>query len=56
MECKYLSVTQFAKACMVTPQAVRKMIKEKRLKAIMVGKQYIIPCLELDKYLKTKIR
>ena len=51
---EYLSVTQFANSCMITPQAVRKMITENRLEAVKMGEQYMIPYQELTRYLSIK--
>ena len=51
---EYLSVTQFANSCTITPQAVRKMISERRLEAVKMGEQYMIPYLELNRYLSLK--
>ncbi len=48
-----LSVSQFADAAGVTPQAVRKMISEGRLKAAKVGEQHVIAKAELNEYLAT---
>jgi hypothetical protein len=48
-----LSVTQFALEAGVTPQAVRKMIAEGRLKASKIGNQHSIPVGELVRYLQT---
>jgi len=39
----FFSVTEFAKEVSVTPQAVRKAIKEGRLSASKIGKQWVIP-------------
>jgi excisionase family DNA binding protein len=50
----YLSVTEFARACSVTPQAIRKMISERRLAAEKLGKQHIIPYSELTRYLSVR--
>lgn len=49
-----LSVSQFAKEARITPQAVRKMIGERRLSAKKVGEQYIIDRDELKRYLGNK--
>ena len=49
-----LSVSQFAKEARVTPQAVRKMISERRLNAKKVGEQYIIDREELKRYFDNK--
>lgn len=37
-----VSVSQLAKIRKVTPQAIRKAIKEKRIKARRIGKQWVI--------------
>lgn len=49
-----ISVTQFAREAHITPQAVRKMIVERRLSAKKVGEQYIIERQELKRYLENK--
>lgn len=49
-----LSVSQFAEAAEITPQAVRKMISENRLKAERLGSQYVIKKDELTRYLQAK--
>ncbi|MFA5411115.1 MAG: helix-turn-helix domain-containing protein [Candidatus Omnitrophota bacterium] len=49
-----LSVTQFAEEAGITPQAVRKMISERRLSAKKLGEQYAILREELDRYLQRK--
>lgn len=49
-----LSVSMFAKKASVSPQAVRKMISEGRLKAQRIGEQYVIAEKELDRYLNEK--
>lgn len=49
-----LSVTQFAKEARITPQAVRKMISERRLNAKKVGEQYIIDREELRRYFENR--
>ena len=49
-----LSVAQFAEEACVTPQAVRKMISETRLRARKLGEQYIILRDELNRYLESK--
>lgn len=54
MQPEYLSVTQFANSCMITPQAVRKMIAERRLEALKMGEQYMIPYPELTRYLSVR--
>ncbi len=46
-----LSVSQFAAMAKVTPQAVRKMIAEGRLRAAKVGQQHVIVRDELARYL-----
>lgn len=46
-----LSVSQFAAMARVTPQAVRKMITEGRLRAAKVGQQHVIVRNELTRYL-----
>ena len=51
---EYLSVTQFSNSCMITSQAVRKMIAERRLGAIKIGEQYMIPYPELTRYLSIR--
>jgi excisionase family DNA binding protein len=51
---EYLSVKQFADSCTVTTQAVRKMISERRLEAVKMGKQYVIPYGELNRYLSIR--
>ena len=50
----YLSVTQFANSCRITSQAVRKMISERRLQAVKMGEQYMIPYNELTRYLSVR--
>jgi excisionase family DNA binding protein len=50
----YLSVREFANSCMITPQAVRKMITERRLEAVKMGEQYMIPYTELSRYLSLR--
>ncbi len=49
-----ISVKEFADAADITPQAVRKMISENRLKADMLGSQYVINKEELARYLQAK--
>lgn len=51
MNSNFLSVSQFAKEADITPQAVRKMISERRLGAEKLGEIYIIAREELDRYL-----
>ena len=51
---EYLSVTQFANLCTITPQAVRKMISGMRLEAVKMGEQYMIPYSELNRYLSLR--
>ena len=51
---EYLSVTQFANSCTITSQAVRKMISERRLGAVKMGEQYMIPYSELNRYLSLR--
>jgi len=51
---EYLSVREFANSCMITPQAVRKMISERRLEAVKMGEQYMIPYVELSRYLSIR--
>ena len=46
-----LSVSQFASIAKITPQAVRKMIAEGRLRAAKVGQQHVIVRDELTRYL-----
>lgn len=46
-----LSVTQFADEAKITPQAVRKMIAERRLNAEKIGEQYVISREKLTDYL-----
>ena len=46
-----LSVSQFASIAKITPQAVRKMIAEGRLRAAKVGQQHVIVRDELARYL-----
>lgn len=46
-----LSVSQFADEAQITPQAVRKMIAEGRLRASKIGEQHAISRDELDRYL-----
>jgi len=46
----YLTVPEFAKSAGVTDQAVRKAITEKRIKAEMVGRQWLIKKSELKLY------
>ena len=46
-----LSVSQFADEARITPQAVRKMIAEERLRAKKVGEQHVISRAELNRYL-----
>ena len=46
-----LSVSQFATLARVTPQAVRKMIAQGRLRAAKVGQQHVIVREELARYL-----
>lgn len=50
-ENNFLSVTQFAKEAHISPQAVRKMISERRLDAEKLGEAYIIAKEELNRYL-----
>lgn len=47
----FLSVSQFAKEAHVSPQAVRKMINERRVSAEKLGEVYIIAREELNRYL-----
>ncbi len=47
-----LTVSMFAARASVTPQAVRKMIAEGRLRARKVGEQYVINNDELARYLR----
>ena len=47
-----LSVSEFAKEANITPQAVRKMISERRLRVNKVGEQYVIPIEDLNRYLE----
>ena len=54
MHPEYLSVTQFANSCTITSQAVRKMISERRLEAVKMGEQYVIPYSELNRYLSVR--
>lgn len=49
-----LSVSQFAREAQITPQAVRKMISERRLEAVKLGEQYVIRREELVRYLQAK--
>ena len=49
-----LSVSQFAAMAKVTPQAVRKMIAEGRLRAAKVGQQHVIVREELSRYLSER--
>lgn len=49
-----LSVAQFASKAGITPQAVRKMISERRLKAKKIGEQYVVPHSELNRYLQVE--
>ena len=49
-----LSVSQFASLARVTPQAVRKMIAEGRLRAAKVGQQHVIVREELSRYLSER--
>lgn len=51
---KFLSVSEFAKEAHITPQAVRKMISEKRLNANRLGEQYVIDREELNRYLQLR--
>ncbi len=48
------SVTQFAEKAGITPQAVRKMISERRLNAKKLGEQYMISFEELNRYLQKR--
>jgi excisionase family DNA binding protein len=50
----FLTVTQFAREARITPQAVRKMIIERRVNAKKMGEQYIISREELSHYLKVR--
>jgi excisionase family DNA binding protein len=45
---------EFAKKAGVTRQAVNKMIKQKRIQAMLFGKTYLIDRQELSKYLATR--
>jgi len=47
----FYSVSEFAEESKVTSQAIRKAIKEKRIKAFKIGKQWAIEKKELRKYL-----
>lgn len=48
---KYMSVKEYANLCGITPQAVYKAIKQRRIKYYKIGKVYIIP---KDAVIKTK--
>ena len=39
----FVSVSEFAKAVKVSPQVIRKGIKENRIMASKIGKQWVIP-------------
>ena len=51
----YITVTEFARKAWITPQAVRKMIKKRRLKAVMMGHQYLIKKVEFVEYTGRKL-
>ena len=53
-EADLLSVSQFADEARITPQAVRKMIAEDRLRAQKVGEQHVISRDELNRYLSER--
>lgn len=50
----FVSASQFAKEAGITPQAVRKMISERRLKAFKIGQQHVINKEDLLRYLRER--
>lgn len=51
---KCITVIEFARKVGITRQAVNKMIKQKRITAMLFGKTYLIDKHQLDQYLANK--
>lgn len=51
---KLLSITEAARALGVSRQRVHQLISSGKIKAIRVGRQYVIPSQELQKYTRRK--
>ena len=49
----FVSVSEFAKAVKVTPQAIRKGIKENRIMASKIGHQWVIPKQLIEQWIKS---
>lgn len=52
----YFSVTECAKRAKVSPQAIRKAIKEERIDALKLGKQWAIRICVLENYIMDRRR
>ena len=53
---KLLSVSQFALACGYTSQGIRKAIKEKRVRAHRIGKQYVLKAEDISVFKATRVK